>query len=240
MDFKMNKYHEEIIDLFSSYKGNYKSKHDQSYIGSSKFGYPISTPESRKIIKNWLKGHPDLTAKEFTELMDSLSLGKSFNEVTAIGKFLEYCPDLRHSVDPKHLDSWLDHTEGWAEVDTICAGTFSAEDYLSNWSTWEKLIKKFSTDPNVHKRRASLVLLVSPVRQSPDSRLSALAFENIEKLKGEKDILITKAISWLLRHLIKLHRKEVELYLNKNADSLPKIAVRETQNKLKSGRKSEK
>jgi 3-methyladenine DNA glycosylase AlkD len=240
MGFKMNKYHEGIVGLFASYKGNYKSKHDQSYIGSTKFGYPISTPESRRLIKNWLKDQPGLSVKEFTDLMDSLSLGKSFNEVTAIGKFLEYCPKLRHSIDPKHLDSWLGRTEGWAEVDTICAGTFSAEDYLDNWPNWEKLIKDFVKSPNVHKRRASLVLLVLPVRQSPDSRLSDLAFENVEKLKVEKDILITKAISWILRHLITNHRREVVEYLSKNSGSLPKIAVRETQNKLKSGRKSGK
>ena len=236
----MNKYHEGIINLFASYKGNYTNKHDQSYVGSKKFGYPISTPESRKIIKSWLKDHSGLSVKEFTGLLDSLSLGKSFNEVTAIGKFLEYCPELRHSLDPRHLDSWLDNTEGWAEVDTICAGTFSAEDYLVSWPAWEKLIKDFVKSPNVHKRRASLVLLVSPVRQSTDPRLSKLAFENIEKLKGEKDILITKAISWILRHLITNHRREVTDYLAKNYNSLPKIAIRETQNKLKSGRKSRK
>lgn len=236
----MNKYHQEIIDLFASYKGSFKSKHDTSYIGSTKFGYSISTPESRKLIKSWLKDRPDLSVKEFTDLLDSLALGKSNNEVTAIGKFLEYCPQLRHKVDPKRLDKWLDHAEGWAEVDTICAGTFLADDYLSSWTTWEKIIKKFSLDPNVHKRRASLVLLVTPVRESSDLRLSKLAFENVEKLKSEKDILITKAISWLLRHLITNHRIEVESYLNKNVDSLPKIAVRETQNKLKSGRKNGK
>ena len=154
--------------------------------------------------------------------------------------FWRYCPGLRKNIDPKLLDSWLDNTEGWAEVDCICAGTFSASDYLSNWQNWSKWIQKFSTDKNVHKRRASLVLLVMPVKQSSDSKLSDLAFENIDKLKNEKDILITKAISWILRHLIQNHRAEVENCLAKNADSLPKIAVRETQNKLKSGRKSGK
>ncbi|MDP2951009.1 MAG: DNA alkylation repair protein, partial [bacterium] len=64
-----------------------------------------------------------------------------------------------------------------------------------------------------------------------------LAFENIEKLKPEKDILITKAISWLLRNLIKYHKKEVADYLKKNKNSLPKIAVRETEKKIKTGKK---
>ena len=91
----MNKYHAEIIELYSSYKGNYKSKHDNSYIGSTKFGYPISTPESRKLIKDWLKKHQDLSQSEFDDLLNSLSQGKSSNEITAIGKFLEILPRFK-------------------------------------------------------------------------------------------------------------------------------------------------
>jgi 3-methyladenine DNA glycosylase AlkD len=88
------------------------------------------------------------------------------------------------------------------------------------------------------KRRASLVLLTRPLRESDDPRLARLAFAIIGRLKHEKDILVTKAVSWLLRALIKYHRREVEAYLEDNMDTLPKIAVRETRNKLQSGRKS--
>jgi 3-methyladenine DNA glycosylase AlkD len=62
-----------------------------------------------------------------------------------------------------------------------------------------------------------------------------MAFANMEKLKGEKGILITKAISWLLRTLIKHHRGEVEAYLGEQAATLPKVALRETWNKLRQG-----
>ena len=85
-----------------------------------------------------------------------------------------------------------------------------------------------------------MVLLTGPVRNSEDKRLSELAFGNIDELKHEKNILITKAISWLLRDLIKHHREEVERYIEQNRATLPRIAVRETVNKLKSGRKSGK
>jgi hypothetical protein len=38
--------------------------------------------------------------------------------------------------------------------------------------------------------------------------------------------------------MIKYHRKALEAYLKKNAESLPKIAVRETLVKLKTGKKT--
>ena len=111
---------------------------------------------------------------------------------------------------------------------------------LANWKQWKSLLVSLSKSQNVHKRRASLVLLTKPVKESTDPRLARLAFANIGRLKSDKDILVTKAVSWLLRALIKYHRQEVERYLKDNSDSLPKIALRETRNKLKSGHKSGK
>jgi len=76
------------------------------------------------------------------------------------------------------------------------------------------------------------------VRTSSDGRFADVAFANLDRLKGEKDILISKAVSWLLRDLIKHHRTRVSDFLSINCDILPKFVVREVQNKLIFGRKS--
>ena len=96
---------------------------------------------------------------------------------------------------------------------------------------------KFSVDKNINKRRASMVLLTKPLRESDDPRLAKLAFEQVEKLKGENEILITKAVSWLLRALVKFHKTEVAKYLEINKESLPKSAYREAKAKVETGRK---
>ena len=83
-----------------------------------------------------------------------------------------------------------------------------------------------------------MVLLCSPLRKAADKRLATVALANIDRLKHEKEILITKAISWLLRSMVKHHRKEVVTYLKANQQSLPKIAVRETQKVLDTGKKT--
>lgn len=135
------------------------------------------------------------------------------------------------------LDNWLNYTNGWAETDVLCQSNFTADELLSNWDIWKKLLKKFSESTNIHKRRASIVLLTKSLRQSDDSKISKLIFENIEKLKSEKEVLITKAISWGLRSLIKFHKDEVVEYLEKNKNSLPKIAYREALAKVQTGKK---
>lgn len=146
----------------------------------------------------------------------------------------------RAFVRPKHLDIWLEKLEGWAEIDSLCQSAFRAEDILGNWREWELYLKAFSRDARfIQKRRASLVLLNKAVEQSTDKRLAILAFNNIDNIKDERDILITKAVSWILRSLVKNHRTEVEKYLQENLDYLPKIAIRETQNKLRTGKKNQ-
>lgn len=212
-----------------------KFKDPKKYVGTSSVQYHISNAVKFKIVKKWAKQHADISFNDFSSLLDSLNNGDSHEEKSLVGTLLGLFPKYRSLVTLTVLEKWLSNVAGWAEVDNLCQNNFKYQDLFLDWATWEKAICRFSESKNVHIRRASLVLLVGPVNYSADERLSKLAFANIEKLKSEKDILITKAISWLLRSLIKHHKKEVAKYLEKNLHSLPKIAVREVSNKLKYG-----
>ncbi|HUW24277.1 MAG TPA: DNA alkylation repair protein [Patescibacteria group bacterium] len=236
-----NIHYQELLFKLKKYSGEgtkHQEERNKGYIGSTKFCYGIRSGVKKQIIKDWIKKHKDLSFPEYLELLNLLYQGNSHEEISLAGKLLELLPKLRKQIKPKYLDAWLNKVEGWAEVDSICQSNFSSEEVLTRWEDWVILLKSLVASPNVHKRRASLVLLTKTVRDSGDSRLSSLAFKNIDKLKKEKDILITKAISWLLRDLIKSHRREVETYLGKNEDLLPKIAIRETRKKLLTGKKN--
>lgn len=71
-----------------------------------------------------------------------------------------------------------------------------------------------------------------------DRRLADLAFAVIERVKTERPILITKAVSWLLRALADRHQTAVVAYIDANEASLPRVAVREARTKLRTGTKS--
>jgi len=233
--------HKEILQQIEKYAAEENvplREQGDRYVGTLKPCYMLRTPAFYEIIGDWIKRHPDLTLTEYLDLLDSLSQGATYNEFVCVGALLGALPQMRKTLEPRHLDRWLEHAQGWAEVDVICQPNYTAEEMLSHWKDWKILLISFSKNDNVHKRRASLVLLTKPLRESADPRLARLAFANIGKLKRDKDILITKAVSWLLRALIKHHRQEVEMYLNDNLDTLPKIAIRETRNKLQSGKKS--
>jgi len=208
-----------------------------NYSGSTRKTLYLKNGIKKQIIKDWAKQNHNLDYQELTQLLDELARGQYKEETTSLGLILSFFKHHKSQLELKKIDQWLGQLHGWEEIDNLCQSTFDEGDLLSRWPQWQKLIKNFNQSPNIAKRRASLVLLIKTLRTSQDERVVNLAFTNIDNLKHEKDILITKAISWLLREMTKLHRQEVANYLEKNQASLPKIAVRETRRKLEKGRK---
>jgi 3-methyladenine DNA glycosylase AlkD len=209
-----------------------------SYLGNSHPRYPISMPHLRQVAKSWIRAN-ELSPKEFLSLLTLLIEAPSSTEKVTAGILLDYANKEQISFDPKVFDRWLNHLQGWAEVDSLCYGHFKIDHVLENWNEWKKVLAKLNTSKNINKRRASLVLLCKPLTRTEDEKMRKLTFQLIDCLKHEKEVLITKAISWILRSMVKLHRKSLENYLIKNKEVLPAIAVRETLTKLRTGKKSQ-
>ena len=217
-------------------KGTTHSSNDR-YLKSGHIYHDVSVPIRRQIAKEWLKANQDISDEEFTAALDGLYRGKSHEEKTVASILLGYRSGGRRAASLGQIDGWLDHLAGWAEIDALCGGNFTAAEMLYHWKQWEHFLRKLAKSKNENKRRAALVFLVGPVGASSDKRILTLAFELIDTLKHEKDIIITKAISWLLRSAVKRHKKAVSAYIARNRDTLPKIAVRETIKKIETGRK---
>jgi 3-methyladenine DNA glycosylase AlkD len=232
--------HEDHKALLSAIeKHQRKRTHSQandSYLSSGHHYYDVSIPTLRTLARAWLKENKHVTDTEFSATLDSLYSGKAYEEKVLASIVLSYHRAGRRAVRTKQLNAWLDVLVGWAEVDSLCAW-WTPEDLLANWRDWQRFIRALSRDRNINKRRAALVFLTAPLRHSDDARLAALAFETIEELKSEKDILITKAVSWLLRSMVPHHKRAVSAYLKENRQSLPAVAVRETTRKIATGRK---
>lgn len=234
----MNPFHKEILNQIKHHSGK-PTQHTflNSYLGNNHPRYPISIPLLRKIAKEWMKMHRDLPASKFSPVLTSLIKGKSSTEKTMVGILLDHATLDQRKFDPKLFNSWLNHLEGWAEVDSLCTGRYSESEILLQWKTWKPILLQFSKSKNIQKRRASLVLLCSPLRKSGDSRLAAMALKNVTQLKDEKEILITKAISWVLRSMVRHHRMALEKFI-KEQNGLPAIALRETKRVLETGKKN--
>jgi len=212
--------------------------HNDSYSGSGRPFLNVGAPEMRRIVRDWAAAHRAAPAAELIAMGDTLFAGELYEAKILGALLLGYSRGARRAATPAMVDVWVGQLNGWAEIDSLCASVFGADELLADWPAWRGLIERLSVDPNINKRRAALVLLTTPTRTSDDPRFRDLGFAVVERLKGERHILITKAVSWLLRSMAARHGPAVAAYLDAQAPSLPAIAVRETRTKLRTGTKS--
>lgn len=234
-----NYYHEEILAEIKRQSGQGTSHTDSdSYLGNTHPRYPITVPKLRAIAREWTSKNKAIEADTFSDLLLSLVQGQSSTEKSFAGILLDYATPEQKSFNPELFDKLLDHVEGWAEIDALCSGKYAKTEIPRQWAKWKKILHRFSTDENISKRRASVVFFCQVVRHNTDTAIADLAIKNIDHLKHERHVLITRAISWLLRSMIKNHHALVEEYVRDNRATLPAVAVREVHVKLKTGRKS--
>ena len=213
---------------------------NDSYGGSGHPYYRVSVPDRRRLARAWVSAHKAMAPTEVLAVVDSLFQGESHEEKTLAALLLAYHPKARAAATTAMFDAWLGHLNGWVEVDSLCQNVFTPKEMLADWPAWSGLIGRLGRDGDINRRRAALVLLTRPVSVTDDTRFTDLAFDGIERMKAERDILITKAVSWLLRSMAGRHGALVRAYLEANLASLPAIAVRETRVKLATGVKSGK
>ena len=235
----MNPHHRHILrqQIQATVPGRGQTTQRPEHLGTARKWYGLKNEQRRRILLDFRAAHKDLGFADWLALVDSLYQGESYEERCAPQTLLLKYPRHRRQLPLAQLDAWLGRLDGWAEVDSTCQTVFNDKDLLADWEGWTALLASLAADANVNKRRAALVLLTAPITQSSDGRILDLSLQLIERLKGERDKRITKAISWLLRKGIKQHRSAIAAYLEANAASLPAIAVRETRKKLTTGKK---
>lgn len=205
------------------------------YLGTTHRVYNVSMPDMRKIASLFKKENNSLTFAQYRSLLNELLSASSFEEKVMGTLILGLFPKLLSQITNATLDAWLSGLTGWAEVDIY-------SDEVDKWLTSNPkqgvaLLKRWNKDEYLEKRRASLVVLCRTLRHDSDPKWKTLAFDFINNLTHEKHVMITKAISWILRAMIKFHKIEVHRYLNEHRTTLPKIAIREVTRKLETGRK---
>ncbi len=234
-----SQFHRQILQQIKEKAGK-PTQHTylDNYLGNQHPRYAISSSLLRGIGKEWVTANVDLSADAFAEVLNDLIHGESATEKWMAGILLDYSKREQRKFDPRLFDTWLDQLEGWAEIDAVCTSKYTRTEIVNQWSKWKPLLIKFSKSKNISKQRASIVFFCSPLSQFENADLSEIVLQNVDRLKSEKSVLITKAISWILRSMIKHNRTAVEKFLAEKGPELPRIAVRETMVKLETGRKT--
>jgi hypothetical protein len=44
----------------------------------------------------------------------------------------------QRQIKPKLFEGWLQHVEGWAEIDALCCSKYAVADVVWQWPVWKK------------------------------------------------------------------------------------------------------
>jgi 3-methyladenine DNA glycosylase AlkD len=207
------------------------------YLGNHARMLGIATPALRRLARSESARLEALGEVGGLAVLDELFAADVHEAKVLSALMLQYRAGIRAWAGPAQVDSWLACLSGWAQIDSLCSNVFQPDELLGAWRCWNGWLRRWAGDEAIGKRRASLVLLTGPVRKTGDARPLDLALRNVGSLAAEREILITKAISWLLRSLVTRHRAAVADFVTANRAVLPAIAVREVTAKLQTGRK---
>ena len=145
-------------------------QNNDSYSGSGHPFFNVAIPRLRQIGRAWLAGRRKAADAELLAVVSSLFTGEAYEEkvLAAILLGAANVPRMRGlGGAPALADDWLDHLQGWAEIDSLCAGVFGPEEMEADWPGWRDLIRRLSRDPNIPTAAARrLVLLTRPTRTS--------------------------------------------------------------------------
>jgi 3-methyladenine DNA glycosylase AlkD len=201
--------------------------------------YGVRTPHRREIARDWRRARGDVVFDDLLPVVEMLWNGDSQEERAMAMELLNQYPHHIPSLTWDHFERWRFQVDNWVLADGLGSTVLGPWLAASPDDRLDYLWYLIETE-HTWSRRGALVA-TTPINDGrADSTLPDMTLELIERVKEERDPMITKAVSWVLRVLIKKHADRVSDYLEKNRDVLAAHVVREVTNKLRTGLKSGK
>ncbi len=195
----------------------------------------VRTPDSRRLARAWQRANREVEPDLKLSLVESLWNGESRDE-RALGLEILYLhPEIVRDLGQDRFDRWRLDIDNWGVCDFLATrilGPWAEADPKDRLAYLEDLVG----DPGLFSRRLGLVSSVHLNRDG--STYGGWTLSQVDRLIDERDPMITKAVSWALRQMIKHQAAEVEAYVESRCDRMAALPRREVRNKLKTGRKS--
>lgn len=201
--------------------------------------YGVRVPQLRQMAKTWHKAHADIEHSQLLALVEGLWSGTSREEKHLALELLRCYKRQVLLLHWDHFDRWRADLDGWELTDALGVyvfGRWLLADPIDRLPYLQLLIH----EDHLWSRRLAIVATVWLNRGQDGLSFPNLTLDLLDRVKTERTPIITKAVSWALRELIKKHPDRVADYIEKNDGVLAANVKREVRNKLRSGRKSGK
>lgn len=212
-----------------------RAEGEKAYLGSRLDFHGVTIPFIRSTARRFHREHPDFTRNELIALATSL-WRTGFHDLHSLAiALLELYVERLEPGDVTFLESLLRRSHTWDHVDWLSARV--AGKLVERYPAAKRALKRWSKDKNFWIRRASMLVLLDPLRNGHgDFDLFArFASGMIE----EKEFFIRKAIGWVLREVSKKRPEPVYRFLSKQIGRVSGLTLREGSKYLPKAQKAE-
>ncbi len=197
----------------------------QAYMKSAMPFRGVQTPIRRKLVRAALHAHPLASKKDWLAAIHALWRNAAYREERYVAQDVTGAPEFRafRTLDALPLYEEMVVSGAWWDlVDDVA--THKLRELVDNHpQEMADFMRTWSTDPDLWKRRSSIIC---QVKRKEATDLSLL-FDCIEPNLADPDFFIRKAIGWALRDLAWTDLPTVEDYVSQNADRLSTLSKRE-------------
>ena len=201
--------------------------------------YGVRVVQLRKLAKEWQAEHKKIDYEHLIPLIEALWNGESREEQLIAIYLLERFKRLIPNLTWHHIESWKQKVDNWEVCDALglwVLGIWVQDKLGEKLALLNKLI---INKTNIWDRRLALVSTI-PINRKAQGAIPDFTLSLIDQVKDECNPMITKAVSWVLREMLKKHPEYVTSYVQLNRNDLASHILREVENKLRTGLKSGK
>jgi 3-methyladenine DNA glycosylase AlkD len=195
---------------------------ERAYLKSDLEHFGASVWEIRRIAKDFVTGHLDLTHDELTALVRMLWAKPTHECRMAAVMLLNLCARLLGPDDLAEIEAMIRGSHTWAYVDNLAG--HSAGSLVVAYPEIASRIDAWAVDANFWVRRSALLAMILPLRQgAPLDQFARYA----DAMLDEKEFFIRKAIGWVLRETSKRRPEDVYRWLLPRANRASGVTLRE-------------
>lgn len=197
----------------------------------------VKVPDQRKVVNSLRKRVRNKDRNSRLELALALVYTEIFECQQVAYELISKDKKLNSSLSLEEILDLRKGLDNWVSVDTFSgyiSGIAWKEGRIS-----DETIMKWAEDPDRWIRRSALVSTLGLNQKARggtgDTERTLMV---CDRLKGDHDEFVVKAMSWALRELSKRDHDSVKRFVEENGEVLHKKVVREVRKKLETGRKN--
>lgn len=200
-----------------------RAAHEKRYLKSDLEHLGTSVPAIRRVVKDFVREHPDLRREEIVALAKALWRVPVHERRMAAVELLDLFGDRLRAGDMALVELMIREARTWALVDGLAASV--AGRLVDRFPSLDATLDRWAGDEDFWVRRSALLALLLPLRKG-DGDFGRFA-RYADAMLEDREFFIRKAIGWVLRETSKRRPDLVFGWLRDRARRASGVTVRE-------------